>query len=66
MDAKIPGLSCATCNVHVSATIGDVAEDRAVTCINGHAIALHDKTGRARIATDFYDQLMQRFHNVGR
>jgi hypothetical protein len=66
MDAHIPGLSCSTCNVDVSATIRDVAEDRAVICTNGHPMALHDETGRARLWTDSYDRLMQRFHNIPR
>jgi hypothetical protein len=66
VDAQIPGLSCSTCNVNVSATIRDVAQNRAVTCANGHHIALHDETGRARIVTDAYDRLMQRFHNLGK
>jgi hypothetical protein len=64
VDAQIPGLTCSTCNVSVSATIRDVAEDWAVTCANGHPVALHDETGRARILTDTYDRLMQRFLNV--
>jgi hypothetical protein len=50
----------------VSATIRDVAQNRAVTCANGHHMALHDETGRARIVTDAYDRLMQRFHNLGK
>jgi hypothetical protein len=66
MDAQIPGLSCSTCNVHVSATIRDIAEDRAVTCANGHGVALEDKTGRARMITDSYDRLMERFHNLAK
>jgi len=65
MDAQIPGLNCSTCNSKVSATIRDVAEDRAVTCANGHPVKLHDGTGRARIWTDSYDRLMRRFHNIG-
>lgn len=61
-----PGADCSTCNVDVSATIRDIAEDRTPTCTNGHSVALHDKTGRARVARDSYDRLMQRFHNIGR
>jgi hypothetical protein len=61
VDAQIPGLNCSTCNVTVSATIRDVAEAREVTCSNGHDVALHDETGRARAMTDSYDRLMRRF-----
>jgi hypothetical protein len=61
VDAHIPGLKCSTCNVTVSATIRDVAEAREVTCANGHDVALHDETGRARAMTDSYDRLMARF-----
>ena len=66
MDAQIPGLSCSTCSVNVSATIRDVAENRAVTCANGHPMALHDETGRVRLWTDSYDRLMRRFHNIAK
>jgi hypothetical protein len=61
VDAQIPGLNCSTCDVIVSATIRDVAEARDVTCANGHDVALHDETGRARTMTESYDRLMQRF-----